>query len=519
MEHAPTPTPDRPVPFGRYELLELVGEGAMAQVYRARQSGPMGFRKEVAIKRLRTGGLKRDRKELESLVNEARLGGQLRHPNVVEVYGCDVHDGTFFLAMEFVQGWTLDDVIWSFLEQGQDLPLIAVLDILRQLARGMAYAHSARDEDGKPMNLVHRDLKPQNIFLDRRGVVKIADFGLAKSSANLYQTTEADVTKGSPLYMSPEQVEGAVLDCRSDLFAFGSLMIELVTGLRAFEGNSVANTLRKVLDADCKDAWEPFAELAPMLVPVARKLLTVPVDDRYPDADVLARDLDALVAGDAIGLQTKALAGVLRGAAPPDLPPALWQSWIPVGVRLGTLEGTVGGDLPPAQALTDADFEDELEGTGASASFVAEIWESNPTSVVLLSAVAVLLVGGILWLGLGLVNRRDATPPPAPVATPLAAAATPSLPLRHKPATSAKAWGDLAVSVEVLDGRPRSPRLRYRKAGTSTWRAVSMDARGEARYQATVPLMQDAGTAVEYYVELADGRLASPERPFRVPVR
>ena len=187
----------------------------------------MGFSKEVALKRLRKGAVGRDRRQIEALVNEARLGGQLRHPGLVEVYGCEVVDGSFCLAMEYVKGWELDDVLWRLSSADVPLPQGAVIDILRQLADAIAYAHSATDGEGAPLRLVHRDLKPQNIFLDHRGRVKIADFGLAKSTANLYQTTEADVTRGSPLYMSPEQIEGQALDGRSDLFALGSIASEL----------------------------------------------------------------------------------------------------------------------------------------------------------------------------------------------------------------------------------------------------------------------------------------------------
>ncbi len=509
-EQPGTPSPDQPVPFGRYELLELVGEGAMAQVFRARQSGPMGFKKEVAIKRLRTGGLRRDRKELESLVNEARLGGQLRHPHLVEVYGCDVHDGTFFLAMEFVRGWTLDDVIWTFVEQGEELPLVAVLDVLRQLARGLSYAHAARDEEGRPMHLVHRDLKPQNIFLDRRGVVKVADFGLAKSTANLYQTTEADVTKGSPLYMSPEQVEGQVLDLRSDLFAVGSLAIELVTGLRAFEGTSIANTLRKVLDADCSEAWEPFARTAPLLAPVVRRLLALDPADRYPDADALARDLDALVPGEAIGTQTRALAGMLSGEQPTGLPPGLWPAWAEVGRRLGTL----GDPPPPSPAPTPA------PPPGRSPPQTAPASEGSHTAAALLVAAAVVLVGAI-----GVLSWRLLAPGAGALVPTVAAPVEPAPPsttsatLAHQPPAEAASFGDLTLRVRATDGAPRAPRLRYRREGSGTWRSVEMEARSGDVYEATVPVMQDSGTALEYYVEATGGGLGSASRPFLVPVR
>ena len=249
------PTPGRPVHFGRYELLEVLGAGAMAQVFRARQRGPMGFNKEVALKLLRRDAAPRHRTEMEALINEARVGGRLRHPNLVEIYGCEVVDGSLCITMEYVQGWTLDEVLWRCTEVGQNLPRASVIDILRQLAAGLHSAHQACDENNVPLRLIHRDLKPQNIFLDLMGVVKIADFGLAKSSQSLYQTQGGEA-KGSPLYMSPEQISGAELDQRSDLFALGTIGIELVTGLWAFEGETIPKTFQKVLAVDCDRAME-----------------------------------------------------------------------------------------------------------------------------------------------------------------------------------------------------------------------------------------------------------------------
>jgi serine/threonine-protein kinase len=209
-----------------------------------------------------------------------------------------VVDGSFFLAMEFVHGWLLDDVLWRLIEAGERLPPEAILDILRQIAQGLTYAHEATNENGRPPRLVHRDLKPQNIFLDRTGVIKIADFGLAKSTAALYRTTDADETKGSPLYMSPEQIGGSILDARSDLFALGTITIELCTGLRAFEGTSIANTLMKVLNVDCREAMAAMAEQSPELLSIVGRRLQPNPTDRYQTAREVARDLDMLT-GDA----------------------------------------------------------------------------------------------------------------------------------------------------------------------------------------------------------------------------
>jgi len=319
----------------------------MAQVYRARQSGPMGFTKEVALKRLRAGSLTRDRKEIESLVNEARLGGQLHHPNIVEIYGCDVVDGSFFLAMEFVRGWLLDDVLWRLIEADEFLPIPCVIDVLRQIVQGLTYAHEAVDDNGAPLNLVHRDLKPQNLFLNRSGTVKIADFGLAKSTANLYKTTDTDETKGSPLYMSPEQIGGESLDGRSDLFALGSIAIELVTGLRAFEGTSVPNTLMRVLHVECDDAMGALAEAAPDLVPIVAGLLQANPADRFPSARAVLSQLDVL-AGEVIsGTHTRALAAALLGEEPPGLPESIKAPYRHLAQRIASADARAAAPPPP----------------------------------------------------------------------------------------------------------------------------------------------------------------------------
>lgn|GEM_PF-1067485 len=358
------PTPEQPHRFGTYDLLELLGEGAMAQVFRARQQGPMGFTKEVAIKRLRPAVNKAARGDVEALVNEARLGGQLRHPNIVEVLGCDVVEGTFFLAMEYVRGWTLDDVLWRLAEAGVGLPFEAVLDVLRQVAAGLAYAHAAENQEGEPLRLVHRDLKPPNIFLDRRGTVKLADFGLAKHSAQLYQTTGADVTKGSPLYMSPEQVAGEALDGRSDLFALGSIALELAAGVRPFEGSSIPNTLMKVLSADWSDARGALRDTAPRLEPIIERLLQLDRGDRYPDAGALLRDLDALAEGSPAGIDTKALASLLAGKGLSGVPADVAEDYRPLQQALA------------GAALPGADLEEATVPLGPPGS--PPSWPATP---------------------------------------------------------------------------------------------------------------------------------------------
>jgi serine/threonine-protein kinase len=283
---------DQQTQFGRYELLEVLGEGGMARVFRAVRSGPMGFRKEVALKQI-LPHVARQEAMLRALINEARLGGFLRHRNIVEVYEFDQVDDTYFMAMEFVQGYTLDEVLARVRSRGF-LPPDVVLQITAQICEGLQYAHDAHDDSGRPMQLVHRDLKPSNVILDQRGVVKLMDFGIARSEVNLFQTTAADVTKGTPVYMSPEQVKGEDLDRRSDLFSLASVIVEMITGEVAFSGTQLYQVLQKVANADTSSQIDAVARRFPPLVPVLERAFQVSADDRHDDAAQMGEALAAI---------------------------------------------------------------------------------------------------------------------------------------------------------------------------------------------------------------------------------
>ncbi len=293
--------------FGKYVLLEVLGEGAMARVYRAVRSGPMGFRKPVAIKQI-LPHVAEDEKVIQALINEARVGGYLQHRNLVEVYEFDQAGDTYYIAMEFVAGYTLEDVMRRTYSQGLLPPRIA-LEIAASLCDGMAYAHSAVDETGRPMNLVHRDLKPSNVMVSHAGVVKIMDFGIAKAATNLFHTTAAGITKGTPVYMSPEQVRGKKLDKRSDLFGLASLIAELITGEVVFRAEQLFQVLQKVVQAEIGEMLAAVDQRIPEMVPVLKRAMAQSPEGRYPDAAELGRDIRAIHArlpGD------EALAGWIR---------------------------------------------------------------------------------------------------------------------------------------------------------------------------------------------------------------
>ncbi len=275
--------------LGKYTLLDVVGEGSSARVFRAIHAGPMGFRKQVAVKQILPHVLQNEN-AVRGLINEARLGGHLHHRNLVEIYEFDQADDTFYIAMEFVPGYTLAAVLRQCRERGL-LPQPIVAEIGIQLCDGLAYAHAARDEAGQPLNLIHRDLKPGNVMLTPYGAIKIMDFGVAKSEANLYHTEVANITRGTPAYMSPEQVRGEPLDGRSDIFALGSVLTELVIGEVLFFDPNLHTVLHMVHRADVAEALAKVQQRMPQIVPVLRRALQRHREARHSSAEEMGGEL------------------------------------------------------------------------------------------------------------------------------------------------------------------------------------------------------------------------------------
>lgn len=284
--------PVRPPTFGRFELLETLGEGGMGRVYRAMLTGPSGFRKSVALKVL----IPRDAADqhaaiyASSIRNEARLGALLRHPGLVEVYDHGVTDGIPWLAMEYVEGVDLDCVLRS---EGP-LPPGVVIDLGLQLCSALQYAHSFCVAD-RPLHLVHRDLKPANVLVDHFGRIKITDLGIARSELATVATTAEGLLKGTPTFIAPEQITGGHVDNRADLFAVGAILYEAATGQRLFRRDGMSATVAAVLavdeilllgdEMDCADA------ILPGLADVLRGCLWCDPEVRFSSADVLAEAL------------------------------------------------------------------------------------------------------------------------------------------------------------------------------------------------------------------------------------
>src|SRR5688572_13904768 len=273
---------------GPYEIAAPLGAGGMGEVYRARDAR---LSRDVAIKVL-PPSFAADAERLRRFEQEARATGRLNHPNVLQVYDVGTHEGTPYVVSELLEGETLRERIG-----GTPLPVRKAIEYAAQVARGLAAGHDK--------NIVHRDLKPENVFVTRDGRVKILDFGLAKlldtgqdvhaeSETRDRPPTDAGTVLGTVGYMSPEQVRAKPVDHRSDIFSFGAVFYEMLSGQRAFRGASAVETMNAILKEDPPELSESNRHLPPALERIVGHCLEKSPEERFQSARDIAFDLEQL---------------------------------------------------------------------------------------------------------------------------------------------------------------------------------------------------------------------------------
>ncbi len=309
---------DLPRHIGRYEILSLLGRGGYAKVYKARLSGPMGFSKTVAIK-VTAAPAAENSKQVKALVNEARVCGRLQHPNIIEVYEFGRWERQYFIAMEYIQGIPLDELIQAVYASGDRLSPGFAIDLLSQTCRGLHYAHQLVDDDGVRKTVIHRDLKPANLMLTGANMVKIMDFGIAKSALQLTKTMEG-FTKGTPMYMSPEQVSGDALSPASDIYTLGIVLYELLTGSRLFAADNLVQVIEKVSRSDVADDLQRHAEAIGPLMPLLSRALARGPEERFTSAQELLAALEEIRIQIPAGRSIAAVVDRYREPEPPPRP-------------------------------------------------------------------------------------------------------------------------------------------------------------------------------------------------------
>jgi serine/threonine protein kinase len=280
--------------LGPYEIQSVLGAGGMGEVYRARDSR---LDRIVAVKVL-PSSFAPDADRLQRFEREARSVAALSHPNILAVYDFGTHDTTPYMVTELLEGETMRERL-----QGGVISARKAVEIAIQVANGLAAAYDK--------GIIHRDLKPENIFLTKDGLVKILDFGLAKTARSASEVnsivktltsadislTEAGQVLGTAGYMSPEQVRGMVIDHRSDIFAFGAILFEMLTGQRAFRRDTAAETMAAILKEDLPELTEMNRSIPPALDRIVRHCLEKNPDQRFQSARDLAFDLESLSPG------------------------------------------------------------------------------------------------------------------------------------------------------------------------------------------------------------------------------
>ncbi len=285
--------------LGRYRLLEELGSGGFATVYKAEIVGTSGYSPKVAIKRIHPFLTHNSPNVISSLKNEARLAAMIEHPNVVHVYELGSEPDAegqlqFYMVMELVEGHTLDILRRMSAKREDPLPPGVIIDLLLQIARGLAYVHSLKDDDGNALQMVHRDLKPGNVLVSTEGVAKIFDFGIAKAINSQGPRTATGVTRGTAAYMSPEQAYGKKVSFASDLFAFGAILFELTAGDQLIQADSMASQLMTVVNTPADYRADDVEAAVPGLGEVFVKLRQPVAGDRYPSTDLLIEELRVL---------------------------------------------------------------------------------------------------------------------------------------------------------------------------------------------------------------------------------
>lgn len=280
--------------FGTYQIVRKIGAGGMADVYEAVRVGLENFQTRVALKCIQPS-MTRDERFVKMFINEAHLGSQLHHPNIIQIQDFNKVNDTYYIAMEYVEGVDLSRIIKRLSARGLSFPATVVIDLALQALAGLGHAHEARRGDGSPMNIIHRDVKPSNFLITASGMVKIGDFGIAKAANAAHNLSlTGDSLKGTINYMSPEQIDGVTLTPSSDLFGVAAIIFEMLTLRALFDGPTMSSVLLKIAMVNIDGDLKLVSSRYPVFVPVLRRGLAREVRDRYSIASDFAADLRRL---------------------------------------------------------------------------------------------------------------------------------------------------------------------------------------------------------------------------------
>ncbi len=401
--------------LGPYTLIERLATGGMAEIFRANREGEAGFQKPCVVKRI-LPHFAQDPQFIHMFLDEARLAAQLNHPNIVQIFELGGHDGTYFVAMEYVQGWPLSRALKVLADNDLRMPLPIGAWIVAKMCAGLEYAHGLRDASGEPLGLVHRDISPDNVLVTGAGEVKIIDFGIAKARGRETKTV-AGTVKGKFRYMSPEQVTGRPVDRRSDLFSLGIVLYEVTTLGRPFLGDSDVMTATAIVR---DDPTVPSVYLEGYPVKLERIILSAlskDLDARYQSAALMQTDLEDYLRSTGSYPTEREVGEYMARLMSGEAPDLAYLRAVPLG-----LEHPAPAPAAPAAAVVETATRPQARAAQAVVPPPAAAAPANAGSAdvapspraaqrgtrkVLFAALALVLAGAVAF-GLYMLLRPDA---------------------------------------------------------------------------------------------------------------
>ena len=423
-----------PIRFGKYLLLDKIATGGMAELYEAKITGIQGFEKLIAIKRI-LPHLASEEDLVTSFIDEAKLAALLHHQNIVQIYDFGRIEDSYYIAMEYLLGKDLRMVMRKASLKGKPLRLESTLLIVSRICAALEYSHGLKDFQGKPLNIIHRDISPANVLITYDGNVKIVDFGIAKAATQSH-LTQSGMIKGKVAYMSPEQAAGETIDHRSDIFSTGIILYELATGVPMFQGDTL-QVLNLVRDAKFTPADQLKPELPAKFHEILDRALAKEREARYQSAGDMLADIEELM------YQMSARTSPRRVA---DYMKILFEEEIAVE-KTGMLElepgpGVDRGTLPlelPHKAEAPEDVKQEAGIFEREAKGVEGEAKPKRRGMLYAAAAAVVIVLGLVFT---LVAKQKPGPVPERQATvstkesPAEKVASPTPPPASVPAAS-----------------------------------------------------------------------------------
>jgi serine/threonine-protein kinase len=438
-------------PYGQYVLVRKLAEGGMAEIFLAKRLGADGFERNVVIKRM-LSHLSGMREFKEMFRDEAWLAAKLRHPNVVQIDELGFVDGCYFICMEYLAGEDFSTTVRTASFRGEYVPVSFVLRILADAARGLHYAHELTDESGQPLNIVHRDISPSNLYVTYDGQVKVLDFGIAKAESRLAHT-RTGVVKGKYIYMAPEQAQGHEVDRRADIFSLGVSLYEALTHVRPFARDNDLAVLKALLNREFEPPRALRPELSPELEAVVLKAMAYEPAHRYATAMEFADDLERILAEEPMAPTGATIGAYLRGSFGEER--YAEKTRVPTLAMLGhsgvSVPGSSSGLRPMATPPAEA-------GTGVvpppPGTHSSPVGASRKRGLVLgLVAGCLLLAGGAFVVG------RNVGNPPALAAQPVSPPVVEAPPPPPTPPPTTEAPSTLAEAQPSTELQPPTPEV------------------------------------------------------------